>query len=60
LRELLRQPRLSPRSVSREVFELVAVDEGWLDGVPPREAPTILACALERGAEVISALDPAK
>ncbi|HTQ46795.1 MAG TPA: F0F1 ATP synthase subunit alpha [Polyangiaceae bacterium] len=59
LRELLRQPRLSPRSARREVFELVAVDKGWLDGVPPREAPTVLARAIERGADVISALDPA-
>jgi len=60
LRELLRQPRLSPRSVSREVLELLAVNEGWLDGVPPREAPTVLRRAMKRGADVVSALDPAK
>jgi F0F1-type ATP synthase alpha subunit len=60
LRELLRQPRLSPRSAGREVFELAAVDQGWLDGLPPREAVGVMARAVERGAQVVCDLDPAK
>lgn len=48
LRELLRQPALSPRSIGRQLVELTAVWEGWLDGLSPREAAAALARALDR------------
>ena len=35
LRALLRQPRLAPRGIGDQVLALLAVSEGWLDGVPP-------------------------
>jgi F-type H+/Na+-transporting ATPase subunit alpha len=38
LREILRQPRFTVRTVAGQVFALTAVAEGFLDGVPPTEA----------------------
>jgi F-type H+-transporting ATPase subunit alpha len=48
LRELLRQPPLSPRSIGRQLVELTAVWEGWLDALSPREAATVLIRSLDR------------
>ena len=39
LRTLLRQPRLTPRGIGAQVIALLAVSEGWLDGLPPEKAP---------------------
>jgi F-type H+-transporting ATPase subunit alpha len=38
LRELLRQPRFSVRSVDEQIFALTAVSEGWLDDLEPASA----------------------
>jgi F-type H+-transporting ATPase subunit alpha len=65
LRELLKQPRFTPRDVAGQIYALTAVAEGWLDEVPPAEAGARLwagagrlreelpevAAALEQGAE---------
>jgi F-type H+-transporting ATPase subunit alpha len=48
LRELLRQPRLSPRSIARQLIELTAVWEGWLDGLSPRDAAAVLGRAIDQ------------
>ena len=37
LRELLRQPRFTVRSVDEQVFALTAVSEGWLDDLAPAD-----------------------
>jgi F-type H+-transporting ATPase subunit alpha len=42
LRALLRQPRLSPRSTTEQVLAVLAVSEGWLDGVEPGRAPRVV------------------
>jgi len=39
LRALLRQPRLTPRGIAEEVLAVLAVSEGWLDGLAPEKAP---------------------
>jgi hypothetical protein len=39
LRALLRQPRLSPRTILEQVLAVLAVSEGWLDGLTPAQAP---------------------
>jgi F-type H+-transporting ATPase subunit alpha len=39
LRELLRQPRFSSRGIMEEVLALLAVSEGWFDGLVPESAP---------------------
>jgi F-type H+-transporting ATPase subunit alpha len=39
LRVLLRQPRLAPREIGEQVLAVLAVSEGWLDGVPAEKAP---------------------
>jgi F-type H+-transporting ATPase subunit alpha len=39
LRALLRQKRLSPRGITDQVLAVLAVSEGWLDGLPPEKAP---------------------
>ncbi|MBL0694630.1 F0F1 ATP synthase subunit alpha [Comamonas sp. JC664] len=38
LRELLRQPRFTVRTLADQVIALTAVSEGWLDAVPPDAA----------------------
>jgi F-type H+-transporting ATPase subunit alpha len=64
LRALLRQPRLAPRGILEEVLAVLAVSQGWLDGVSPEKAPRfvgslaarvraeqpLVASRLERGA----------
>ncbi len=39
LRALLRQRRLAPRGIGEEVMAVLAVSEGWLDGLVPEKAP---------------------
>jgi F0F1-type ATP synthase alpha subunit len=39
LRALLRQPRLTPRGIAEQVLAVLAVSEGWLDGLVPEKAP---------------------
>lgn len=39
LRALLRQPRLTPRGITEQVLAVLAVSEGWLDGLVPEKAP---------------------
>jgi F-type H+-transporting ATPase subunit alpha len=38
LRALLRQSRLSPRGIAEQVFAVLSVSEGWLDGIVPEKA----------------------
>jgi len=38
LRALLRQSRLSPRGIAEQVFAVLSVSEGWLDGLVPEKA----------------------
>ena len=61
LREILRQPRFTRRSPAEQILSLIAVNEGWLDGLPPTEARAVLAAAWERMAvelpEATAALD---
>jgi F-type H+-transporting ATPase subunit alpha len=42
LRALLRQPRLSPRGIGEQVLAVLAVSEGWLDGLAPEKAPRLV------------------
>jgi F-type H+-transporting ATPase subunit alpha len=39
LRALLRQPRLAPRGIAEQAVAVLAVSEGWLDGVAEEKAP---------------------
>ncbi|HUB06712.1 MAG TPA: F0F1 ATP synthase subunit alpha [Myxococcales bacterium] len=48
LREVLRQPRFTVRTVSQQILALTAVGEGWLDGVAPVEAAQALWAGAER------------
>jgi F0F1-type ATP synthase alpha subunit len=48
LRELLRQPRFTVRTVADQVFALSAVAEGWLDALAPADARRALWSAAER------------
>ena len=61
MRELLRQPRFSPRRVAEQVLTLTAVSNGWLDDVDPTRAPGVVTRALERAraelAPVLTTLD---
>lgn len=61
LREVLRQPRFTVRTVAQQIFALTAVSEGWLDGLAPGEAREALEAASQRTAlelpDVASALD---
>jgi F-type H+-transporting ATPase subunit alpha len=41
LRALLRQDALSPRGPVEQVIAVLAVSEGWLDGLAPDEAPEL-------------------
>jgi len=50
LRELLRQPRLSPMRVDEQILSVLAVSEGWLDGVPVDQAHPIVRNAYARTA----------
>jgi F-type H+-transporting ATPase subunit alpha len=42
LRALLRQPRLAPRGIAEQVLAVLAVSEGWLDGLVPEKAPRFI------------------
>ena len=33
------EPRLAPRRISEQVLAVLAVSEGWLDGLPSEKAP---------------------
>ncbi len=55
LRGLLQQRTLSPRSAPEQVITILAVTEGWLDGVDGESAPARLAALLARA----SAEEPA-
>jgi len=48
LRVLLRQPRLSPRGIPEQVLAVLAVSEGWLDGLEPEKAPRLVASLVAR------------
>jgi F-type H+-transporting ATPase subunit alpha len=48
LREILRQPRFTVRTVPAQIFALVAVAEGWLDALAPARARDVLWSAAER------------
>ena len=48
LRALLRQSRLAPRGIAEQVLAVLAVSEGWLDGLAPEAAPRILDHLLAR------------
>ncbi|WP_395853745.1 F0F1 ATP synthase subunit alpha [Cystobacter fuscus] len=52
MRELLRQGRLSPRTVSAQVFALTGVAEGWLEGLEPARAAARMWSAVERARRV--------
>jgi len=64
LRALLRQPRLAPRGIAEQVLAVLAVSEGWLDGLAPDEAPEtvhkLVARARSEEPVVTAALDRGK
>jgi len=41
LRALLRQERLAPRASADQVIAVMAVSQGWLDGLAPEDAPAL-------------------
>lgn len=61
MRELLRQPRFSPRSLLDQITTLMAVSEGWLDGLAPDRATSVIVAASARlratAAPLVEALD---
>jgi F-type H+-transporting ATPase subunit alpha len=48
LRALLRQPHFAPRDGAEQVLAVLAVSEGWLDGVAPEQAPRFVESLLQR------------
>lgn len=48
MREILRQPRFTVRTVAEQIMALTAVSEGWLDGVSPARARTMIWDATRR------------
>jgi F-type H+-transporting ATPase subunit alpha len=60
MRELLRQPRLGARSVGRQLLDLLAVSEGWLDGLAPRSGAVTIRLAAERADDLLTGLDTSK
>jgi F-type H+-transporting ATPase subunit alpha len=48
LRALLRQPRLAPRGVLEQVVAVLAVSEGWLDGIAAERTPAFVASLVAR------------
>ncbi len=48
MREILRQPRFTVRTVAEQIVALTAVTEGWLDGLGPAEARTVTWAATTR------------
>lgn len=61
LRELLRQGRLSPRSIADEVLALTAVGEQWPNDLPPVQAAqlvkSLLGVARREQRELVESLD---
>jgi F-type H+-transporting ATPase subunit alpha len=61
LRALLRQPRLSPRGIARQVIALTAVSENWLACLAPGQAvaavEALVALAREQMPHSFAALD---
>jgi F-type H+-transporting ATPase subunit alpha len=61
LRELLRQPHLTSRSIAEQVITLTAVTAGWLDTLEPAYARTVVERALRRArsecAAIVEVLD---
>jgi F-type H+-transporting ATPase subunit alpha len=60
MRELLRQPRLSARGVGRQLLDLLAVSEGWLDGLRPHDGAVAIRRAAERADALLTSLDSSK
>ena len=60
LRELLQQGRTAPRSIAEQVIALIALDAGWLDGVPLAEVRVAVSALVARAQatlpELVSAL----
>jgi F-type H+-transporting ATPase subunit alpha len=61
MRELLRQPKLSPRRIARQVITLTAISEKWLDDLAPERAARVVEAidelARSKLPEVCAALD---
>lgn len=61
LRELLRQPRFTRRTVADQVLALTASSDGWLDSLSAEEARAAVWTAAERGraelSDIAAALD---
>jgi len=61
LRALLRQPRMAPRGVAEQVLSVLAVGEGWMDGLSPEQAPRYVESLVTRlrseQAAIAAALD---
>lgn len=61
MRELLRQPRFTVRTVADQILALTALNEGWLDSLAPAEAGRVTWVATEEARrefpEVTAALD---
>lgn len=61
VRELLRQPRFTHRSIADQVLLLTAAGEGWLDAVPldslPSVATRLLRRARSEAASIMATLD---
>jgi F-type H+-transporting ATPase subunit alpha len=51
IRETLRQPRFTPRSLAAQILVVTAIDEGWLDGVDPPDASRSVWTAVEELSE---------
>lgn len=46
LRELLRQPRFTNRSIAEQIMTLTAITAGWLDALSPAQARAVVEHAL--------------
>ncbi len=61
LRELLRQPRFTPRTIAAQILALEAVGRGMLDGLAPQQAREVVWRAAERAgtsvADVVESLN---
>jgi F-type H+-transporting ATPase subunit alpha len=61
LRALLRQPRMAPRGLAEQVLSVLAVGEGWMDGLSPEQAPRYVESLVTRlrseQAAIAAALD---
>jgi len=56
MRELLRQPRFTVRTVTDQILALTAVGQGWLDGLPPADAGRFMWTAAESAREDLADL----